>query len=85
VSPHREDEAGGATHQAERDAFRKQLSNDAPPSCAKRDPDAEFAGSGRRSRQHQIRKVEAGDQQHARDRSEQDEERRLRVGDERVV
>ena len=64
-------------------AFGQQVSRQPPAGGAERQPHGELALPRRRSRQHQVGEVRAGDEQHERDGAEQNHRRRPDVLQER--
>ena len=70
-----EQDAGGSTEQREHQALGEHLPDQPPAGGADRHADRDFALPRGRPREHQVRDVGAGDQQHAADRAEQHEQR----------
>src|SRR5262249_14661764 len=78
-SPKRQQYAQSAANQTERETFNHYLPHDPPATRAETRADGQFTLPRRRPRQHQIRDVDAGHQQHERDRAEQYVKRLARI------
>ena len=81
--PRRKRQPGEPTGKCQQTALDEHASHEADASGAKCRADRELAASTERSRQHEIRHVDADDEQHETDGAEQHEERRAHVTDER--
>ena len=76
VKRKRQRQPGDAARGAEQQALAEQLREETPASRTERGADAELALAHRASRQEQIRHVHARNQQHQKNGTSQDEERR---------
>ena len=72
------DAAGGREHQA----FGQHLAHQAAALGAERGAQADLALARRAARQQQVGDVDAGDEQHQRDRADQREQRRAQLADQ---
>jgi hypothetical protein len=62
-------EAGGAAHEGELNAFGERITNDAPAAGSECDSDCDFTPSRRRAGEQQVRDIHAGDQKDERHRA----------------
>ena len=83
--PDREQQANGAAGGSEHDAFGEHLPHETASSGPHRAPDRQLSRPRGGANQNQARYVCAGDDQHARDSGEQDEQRRPGGPDDFVV
>ena len=68
--PLRQHDSSGAAHRRQQQAFRQQLTRDAPASAAHGRPHCHLPFSHRRPRQQQVRDVYTSDEQHQKHRAE---------------
>ena len=80
-----QDQAKHSAGERDGEAFREQLADDVPAACAECGTGGQFALSGGGAHQQKIGNVGTGDQQHQADGAEQDQERRARVADDRLL
>ena len=79
------EQAGGAAHRAEQEAFGQELADEVGAGRAKRGADGDLALALRRARQQQAGDVRARDQQHETDGAEQHQERGADAADDLVA
>ena len=74
----REREASGPAERGEEQTLDERLSDEPPPAGAHGDANREFRLARGGARQHEVRDIDAGDEQHEAHRAEQHEQRALR-------
>src|SRR6185437_10240336 len=72
--PHCKKKSQGGSGAREQDAFREKLANDAPARGAERETDGNFFLAAGRAGHHEIRRVQAGNQEHAEDCGPEDKQ-----------
>ena len=63
ASPVGKGEAEQSAGESERQALGKYLANEGPAACADGDAHAQFMAAGRSTSEHQVREVDAGNEQ----------------------
>ncbi len=81
-SPKREQQPRRATRKPKHDALDQHLPDQPPSAGAKGSADRDFTLTRRRSRQHQVGHVGAGDQKYESNGAKKNEERLLDVSDD---
>ena len=83
--PPRGDDTRHAAGQRQHEALRQHLPDDAPAAGAECRPNRELPRTDRKARQQQVGGVAAGDDQHRRDREQEDEQPQPEISDDELV